>query len=88
MAPTHFLLQVRDILEIVICSRFGCACISGLSTDLWASPDCCIRMMSETKRNKTYSTRDSHVVTHRSTNLAVSHLNMGERTGSLAFSCL
>ncbi|EME43667.1 hypothetical protein DOTSEDRAFT_131529, partial [Dothistroma septosporum NZE10] len=37
---------------------------------------------------KTYNTRDSHVVTHRSTSLAVDCLYMGERTGSLIFSHL
>ena len=37
---------------------------------------------------KTYSTRDSHVVTHRSTNLAVSCLCMPERTGWPVFNCL
>jgi hypothetical protein len=33
---------------------------------------------------KTYSRRDSHVVTHRSTNLPVHSLSSGERTGSSA----
>ena len=37
---------------------------------------------------KTYSRRDSHVVTHRSTSLPVRSLYMGERTGSLAFCVL
>ncbi|EME38224.1 hypothetical protein DOTSEDRAFT_109788, partial [Dothistroma septosporum NZE10] len=37
---------------------------------------------------RTYNTRDSHVVTHRSTSLAVDCLYMGERTGSLIFSHL
>ncbi|RPA76686.1 hypothetical protein BJ508DRAFT_213488, partial [Ascobolus immersus RN42] len=31
---------------------------------------------------KTYSTKDSRVVTHRSTNLAIRSLTLGERTGS------
>ncbi|RPA74447.1 hypothetical protein BJ508DRAFT_340136 [Ascobolus immersus RN42] len=31
---------------------------------------------------KTYSTKDSHVVTHRSIDLAIRSLTMGERTGS------
>ncbi|RPA77340.1 hypothetical protein BJ508DRAFT_212917 [Ascobolus immersus RN42] len=34
---------------------------------------------------KTYSTEDSRVVTHRSTNLAIRSLTMGERTGSRIF---
>ncbi|RPA75933.1 hypothetical protein BJ508DRAFT_214046, partial [Ascobolus immersus RN42] len=34
---------------------------------------------------KTYSTKDSRVVTHRSTNLAIRSLTMGERTGSRIF---
>ncbi|RPA75204.1 hypothetical protein BJ508DRAFT_23526 [Ascobolus immersus RN42] len=34
---------------------------------------------------KTYSTRDSCVVTHRSTNLAIRSLTKGERTGSRIF---
>ncbi|RPA85191.1 hypothetical protein BJ508DRAFT_338304, partial [Ascobolus immersus RN42] len=33
-------------------------------------------------KNQTYSTEDSHVVTHRSTDLAIRSLTMGERTGS------
>jgi hypothetical protein len=41
------------------------------------------------KRNtKTYNTRDSPVVTHPSTNLAITGLSMGERTGSRVFLCL
>ncbi|KXL44866.1 hypothetical protein M433DRAFT_67868, partial [Acidomyces richmondensis BFW] len=34
------------------------------------------------KRSKTYSSGDSHVVTHRSTNPPVHSLSTGERTGS------
>ncbi|ORY58471.1 uncharacterized protein BCR38DRAFT_353109, partial [Pseudomassariella vexata] len=34
---------------------------------------------------KTYNTRDSLVVTHPTTNLALSSLSMGERTGSRIF---
>ena len=34
------------------------------------------------KKCKTYSTRDSPVVTHPSTSLAIACLSMGERTGS------
>jgi hypothetical protein len=37
---------------------------------------------------KTYNTRDSPVVTHPSTNLAITGLSMGERTGSRVFLCL
>jgi hypothetical protein len=37
---------------------------------------------------KNYSTRDSHVVTHHSTNLAIHCLTRAERTGSRAFSVL
>ncbi|KAH0284004.1 hypothetical protein KCU62_g8644, partial [Aureobasidium sp. EXF-3399] len=37
-------------------------------------------------RNKTYSSRDSHVVTHRSTNLPFNCLCMAERTGCPVFS--
>ncbi|RPA71464.1 hypothetical protein BJ508DRAFT_217985 [Ascobolus immersus RN42] len=33
-------------------------------------------------RGKTYSTVDSYVVSHRSTNSAIKSLTMGERTGS------
>jgi hypothetical protein len=39
-------------------------------------------------RSKTYNTRDSPVVTHPSTNLAIIGLSMGERTGSRVFQCL
>ncbi|KAH0377125.1 hypothetical protein KCU92_g9427, partial [Aureobasidium melanogenum] len=37
-------------------------------------------------KNKTYSSRDSHVVTHRSTNLPFNCLCMAERTGCPVFS--
>jgi hypothetical protein len=40
------------------------------------------------KGKKTYNTRDSPVVTHPSTNLAVTGLSMGERTGSRVFQYL
>jgi hypothetical protein len=40
------------------------------------------------KGTKTYNTRDSPVVTHPSTNLAITGLSMGERTGSRVFLCL
>jgi hypothetical protein len=39
-------------------------------------------------KNKTYNTRDSPVVTQPSTNLAITGLSMGERTGSRVFLCL
>ncbi|KAG9586180.1 hypothetical protein KCU84_g9795, partial [Aureobasidium melanogenum] len=38
------------------------------------------------RKNKTYSSRDSHVVTHRSTNLPFNCLCMAERTGCPVFS--
>ncbi|KAH0283105.1 hypothetical protein KCU62_g9291, partial [Aureobasidium sp. EXF-3399] len=38
------------------------------------------------QKNKTYSSRDSHVVTHRSTNLPFNCLCMAERTGCPVFS--
>ncbi|KAG9666340.1 hypothetical protein KCU99_g9799, partial [Aureobasidium melanogenum] len=38
------------------------------------------------KASKTYSSRDSHVVTHRSTNLPFNCLCMAERTGCPVFS--
>ncbi|KAG9742024.1 hypothetical protein KCU73_g8771, partial [Aureobasidium melanogenum] len=38
------------------------------------------------KGSKTYSSRDSHVVTHRSTNLPFNCLCMAERTGCPVFS--
>jgi hypothetical protein len=37
---------------------------------------------------KNYSTRDSRMVTHCSTNQAITCLNMAERTGSLVFTFL
>ncbi|KAF1987867.1 hypothetical protein K402DRAFT_329726, partial [Aulographum hederae CBS 113979] len=37
------------------------------------------------KKMKTYDSRDSHVVTHRSTSLPIHGLNMTERTGCLVF---
>ncbi|KAH0391531.1 hypothetical protein KCU89_g14420, partial [Aureobasidium melanogenum] len=37
-------------------------------------------------KSKTYSSRDSHVVTHRSTNLPFNCLCMAERTGCPVFS--
>ena len=40
------------------------------------------------QNEKTYNTRDSLVVTHPTTSLAVTDLSMGERTGSRAFQCL
>ncbi|KAH0125432.1 hypothetical protein KCU67_g17593, partial [Aureobasidium melanogenum] len=40
----------------------------------------------EDQKNKTYSSRDSHVVTHRSTNLPFNCLCMAERTGCPVFS--
>ncbi|RPA78528.1 hypothetical protein BJ508DRAFT_349270 [Ascobolus immersus RN42] len=42
-------------------------------------------MFSRGAKHKTYSTKDSRVVTHRSTNLAIRSLTMGERTGSRIF---
>ncbi|KAG9842104.1 hypothetical protein KCU98_g8567, partial [Aureobasidium melanogenum] len=39
-----------------------------------------------TRACKTYSSRDSHVVTHRSTNLPFNCLCMAERTGCPVFS--
>jgi hypothetical protein len=45
-------------------------------------------MQAWAKKRQNYSTRDSHVVTHHSTNLAIQCLNMAERTGSLAFTVL
>ncbi|KAG9566862.1 hypothetical protein KCU77_g16686, partial [Aureobasidium melanogenum] len=38
------------------------------------------------RKTKTYSSRDSHVVTHRSTNLPFNCLCMAERTGCPVFS--
>ncbi|KAH0120842.1 DNA glycosylase, partial [Aureobasidium melanogenum] len=43
-------------------------------------------MSSKKVKNKTYSSRDSHVVTHRSTNLPFNCLCMAERTGCPVFS--
>ncbi|AEO65209.1 uncharacterized protein THITE_2018296, partial [Thermothielavioides terrestris NRRL 8126] len=40
------------------------------------------------KPKKTYNTRDSLVVTDPTTNLAVSSLSRGERTGSRVFYCV
>ncbi|KAG9855490.1 hypothetical protein KCU98_g1834, partial [Aureobasidium melanogenum] len=40
----------------------------------------------EMSTSKTYSSRDSHVVTHRSTNLPFNCLCMAERTGCPVFS--
>ena len=40
------------------------------------------------RKSKTYSSRDSHVVTHRSTNLPFNCLCMAERTGCPVFSWL
>jgi hypothetical protein len=40
------------------------------------------------KKTKMYDTRDSPVVTHPSTGLAVTGLSMGERTGSRVFQYL
>jgi hypothetical protein len=40
----------------------------------------------EVPKDKTYSSRDSHVVTHRSTNLPFNCLCMAERTGCPVFS--
>ena len=40
------------------------------------------------RKDKTYSSWDSHVVTHRSTNQPVNCLCMAERTGCPVFSCL
>ncbi len=37
------------------------------------------------QKHKTYNTRDSPVVTHPSTSLAIACLSMGERTGSRVF---
>lgn len=39
-------------------------------------------------KNKTYNTEDSLVVTHPTTNSAVTGLSMGERTGSRVFQYL
>ncbi|KAH0362070.1 hypothetical protein KCU65_g8263, partial [Aureobasidium melanogenum] len=42
--------------------------------------------LKKQKKSKTYSSRDSHVVTHRSTNLPFNCLCMAERTGCPVFS--
>ena len=42
----------------------------------------------EQKKKSKYNTRDSLVVTDPATNLAVTGLSLGERTGSRAFLCL
>ncbi|KAG9944401.1 hypothetical protein KCU85_g8009, partial [Aureobasidium melanogenum] len=44
------------------------------------------RKKKRKSRYKTYSSRDSHVVTHRSTNLPFNCLCMAERTGCPVFS--
>ena len=44
--------------------------------------------MQAFENSKTYSRRDSHVVTHRSTNRPVRCLSSGERTGSSVFTDL
>ncbi|KAG9511479.1 hypothetical protein KCV07_g10142, partial [Aureobasidium melanogenum] len=48
----------------------------------WAGTGACVHK----RTNKTYSSRDSHVVTHRSTNLPFNCLCMAERTGCPVFS--
>ena len=54
----------------------------------------CVQYVEEKNVNKkrepqkTYNTRDSLVVTHPTTSLAVTGLSMGERTGSRVFQCL
>ncbi|RPA86061.1 hypothetical protein BJ508DRAFT_349663 [Ascobolus immersus RN42] len=42
-------------------------------------------LVSRRVKQKTYSTKDSRMVTHRGTNLAIRSLTMGERTGSRIF---
>jgi hypothetical protein len=42
----------------------------------------------KTRRNKNYGTRDSRMVTHCSTNLAIPCLTRAERTGSRVFMVL
>ncbi|KAG9955291.1 hypothetical protein KCU78_g24836, partial [Aureobasidium melanogenum] len=44
------------------------------------------KMRNDEQKSKTYSSRDSHVVTHRSTNLPFNCLCMAERTGCPVFS--
>ncbi|KAH0284243.1 hypothetical protein KCU62_g8452, partial [Aureobasidium sp. EXF-3399] len=46
----------------------------------------CDVAMNKKQDAKTYSSRDSHVVTHRSTNLPFNCLCMAERTGCPVFS--
>ncbi|KAG9585176.1 hypothetical protein KCU77_g10138, partial [Aureobasidium melanogenum] len=45
-----------------------------------------VRRQKQNRDCKTYSSRDSHVVTHRSTNLPFNCLCMAERTGCPVFS--
>jgi hypothetical protein len=49
-------------------------------------PDGCMKIQVGRRDCKTYSSRDSHVVTHRSTNLPFNCLCMAERTGCPVFS--
>ena len=51
---------------------------------IWTALSPC-RNPSKKPRSKTYNTRDSPVVTHPSTSLAIICLSMGERTGSRVF---
>ncbi|KEQ83948.1 hypothetical protein M438DRAFT_319769 [Aureobasidium pullulans EXF-150] len=46
----------------------------------------CREQKRKSSMDKTYSSRDSHVVTHRSTNLPFNCLCMAERTGCPVFS--
>ncbi|KAH0164313.1 hypothetical protein KCU67_g5208, partial [Aureobasidium melanogenum] len=48
--------------------------------------ECMQHDLDKQKKSKTYSSRDSHVVTHRSTNLPFNCLCMAERTGCPVFS--
>ncbi|KAK0639039.1 hypothetical protein B0T16DRAFT_360265, partial [Cercophora newfieldiana] len=43
------------------------------------------RLIAKRGKNKTYNTRDSLVVSHPTTSLALTGLSMGERTGSRIF---
>ncbi|KAG9563139.1 hypothetical protein KCU71_g7449, partial [Aureobasidium melanogenum] len=52
----------------------------------WAGTGACVRKTKSKRTNETYSSRDSHVVTHRSTNLPFNCLCMAERTGCPVFS--
>ncbi|OTA87893.1 hypothetical protein M434DRAFT_55363, partial [Hypoxylon sp. CO27-5] len=45
-------------------------------------------LIKDSKKTKTYNTRDSLVVTDPTTNLAVSGLSKGEQTGPRAFQIL